>query len=752
MHAKTRPNRALSLFLILAMLVTLFAALLPVAVSAGDPEPEEIQDFGYQSSADFAIGGVSTDLRFLFTIGSLDYDEVGFVFSFENYGNNTTPTVGGSGCYKVSVDTVYRSVIADGEPNDAPAGRWWVAAKLTNIPFASYYEWIYVRAFVTDGSGTRYSAAKKLSALKANRGSGEEIHEAVGTSSTGSGSVIEYKRNIYTDVLNSGAKHFYPDASNNFEGNDLLIEYSVFFNQYLVNYLKHDNGPCVTSRIANENYSSDSAFSWWSPCANCKDSDCAYAGGFDVILTLNTPVSDAEVTTPVGMTSAGGGYADYPNIGGSDPENPEYGWHRIGIRIHEEVTTPPTAQSGAGYLFTVTTYIDGTAAFKMQGVLSKPENYLYTATYNAGTGEVEYNDIGAGKYVFIYRMKYQGNSTGKDNSAYCVFADADATCGKEFSQTVEHVIPVEEDPNDGGYRADNEKGISGPRYYRIVRENETFPGSISVMSYNIEGYGHGGDGWDGRDPSKAIQTVRDVSPDVVGFQEADTYWSSYFSALTSNGYSRLQGDSTTDKGEWVDIFYKTAKFTKISEGTYKYKSVASSLSVPNTESADQSKDTHGRIFHYAVLQETASGKKILVVNTHLHYGGTGSGHEEDDKVRRYEIRTLLAWLETQRATYPNQIVMGDMNSHYKSGQGKVNMALYTDAGFVKTSSAAGVRYDVGGTLANSRTTRPEWIFDYILTRGNIDTAYYTAIPNKIDNGGTTYPSDHIPILAKIYLR
>ena len=155
MHAKTRPNRALSLFLILAMLVTLFAALLPVAVSAGDPEPEEIQNFGYQSSADFAIGGESTDLRFLFTIGSLDYDEVGFVFSFESYGNKKTPTVGGSGCYTVSVNTVYRSITADGKTVNAPNGRYWVAAKVTNIPFAKYYEWIYVRAFVTDDHDTR---------------------------------------------------------------------------------------------------------------------------------------------------------------------------------------------------------------------------------------------------------------------------------------------------------------------------------------------------------------------------------------------------------------------------------------------------------------------------------------------------------------------------------------------------------------------------------------------------------------------
>ena len=739
-------QRILSLLLVLAMLTVAFAAILPVTVSA-DPEPEVIDDFSYQSSSDFAIGGESTDLRFLFTIGSTDYDEVGFVFSFENHGNNKTPTVGGSGCYTVNVDTVYRSVRAGGETVNAPDGRWWVAAKLTNIPFASYYEWIYVRAFVTDGGETTYSDAVKLNALKANRGSGESIHEAVGTSSTGNNTVIEYKRNIYTDVLDSGAKHFYPDASNNYEGSDLLIEYSVFFNQYLVDYLLNTDGPC-TSRIADSNYANDSAFSWWSPCANCSGSDCVYAGGFDVITTLNTPVSDEEVTTPAGMTSAGGAYSDYPNIGGSDSENPEYGWHRIGIRIHEEVTALPTAVSDAAYRFTVTTYIDGAAAFKMQGLLSRPENYLYTATYNGGTGEVEYTDIGAGKCVFIYRMKYKGNNSGKDNSAYCVFADAEATCGKEFVQTVEHVTPIDWGPHDGGYRAENEKGISGPRYYQIVPDHD-FSGSISLMSYNVEGYDSKNE-WEGRDPAKAMETVRDASPDIVGFQEVDDNWNTYFSPLTSNGYTRLQGSASGDGFERCEIFYKTAKFTKISEGTCQYKSVASSLSVPNVESADQSKDTHGRIFHYAVLQEKTSGKKILFINTHLHYGGTGEGHEEDDKVRRYEIRTLLAWIETQSG-YDCIAIVGDMNSHYKGGQGKVNMKLFEDDGFARTSAAAEVRYDVGGTLVNSHTTRPEWIFDYILTKGNLDVAYYTAIPNPIDTDGK-YPSDHIPVLAKVYLQ
>ena len=118
-------------------------------------------------------------------------------------------------------------------------------------------------------------------------------------------------------------------------------------------------------------------------------------------------------------------------------------------------------------------------------------------------------------------------------------------------------------------------------------------------------------------------------------------------------------------------------------------------------------------------------------------------------MRRYEINTLLAWLETKAATYPNQLVMGDMNSHYKgTKQGAVNMALFTTAGYLRTSDLAAKTDDVGGTLANSHTDRPQYIFDYILVKGNIATKYYTVVNNPTDG---MYPSDHIPVLARISL-
>ena len=283
--------------------------------------------------------------------------------------------------------------------------------------------------------------------------------------------------------------------------------------------------------------------------------------------------------------------------------------------------------------------------------------------------------------------------------------------------------------------------------------------AFSVMSYNIEVYATGltGGGWEGRNPAKALATVVEKSPDIIGFQEVNSQWNDMLDNLAqNNGYTRLKGSGTDDSFERNEIFFKTDKFTKISEGTKTFKKAGAELNVPNSENADHSLDKHGRIFHYVVLEQITTGKKILVVNTHLHYGGTGEGHEEDDKVRRYEIRTLIAWLETQAAEYPNQIVMGDMNSHYKgNGQGSVNMGLFTSAGYLRTSDAAEVTGDVGGTLATgqNRDTRPQYIFDYILTKGNhLKTAYYTVVDNRIDNNNTSYPSDHIPILAQLYIQ
>ena len=750
----------LSLLLILAMLIAGITALFPATVSA---EPEEIRDFGCMGCpSKFAIGGDTTELLFYCTVASPnDYLAMGFVFSMEERGNNPNPEIGATGCFIYQASATYCGISYEGTTIYAPAGRQMIVCRLIQIPFAEYCSWIYVRAFVTDSAGTRYSDVMKTNVLKENRGEGKPINEAIGTTATPLNEVIKDKRNIYTDVLDSGAKTFCPNEINP-EGNDLLIEYSVLYNHYMVQYLENDNDPYVTARIAKENFSENSPLAWWSPCANCPSSYCTYAGGFESTAHIETPVSDDEVTTPAGMVSPGGSYADYPNIGGSDPDNPEYGWHRIGFRIHEEVTTLPTANTEAEYLITVTTYVDGVAVAKLQGPLNanRTANYLYTASYNASTGKVEYTDIASNRYVFLYRMKYKGNNTGKSKSAYCVFADAYATCGKEFVQQVERVTPVADGPHDGGYRAGNDKGMAeGDRYYQIVPDDPDYPNAFNVMSYNIQVFKNG---WNGRNPAKALQTVMTESPDIVGFQEVNEPWDSRLALLArSGGYTRLEGEYTSDDFEKNEIFFKTDKFTLIAHGTLIYNEVADDLNVPNPENADPSLDTHGRSFHYAILEQKSTGKQLLVVNTHLHYVTTGSNSGPHDKVRRYELRTLLAWLEDQAENLPaDQIVMGDLNAHYNPSKpnkpGTQTVQLFLNGGFERAVDAAAVTDDVGGTLVYHYTSRVNdegnsYAFDHIFTKGNVDTAYYTVVDNPIDVNDR-YPSDHVPIMARVCLR
>ncbi|MBR4769595.1 MAG: endonuclease/exonuclease/phosphatase family protein [Clostridia bacterium] len=764
-------QRILSLLLVLAMLTLSVAALLPVA--AAEPEPEEIQNFSFQASANFAVAHPKTEIRFVFTIGSLDYTKVGFVFSFESYGKNPEPEVGADGCYVIEATNVYSAITADGKTMPAPNGRWWVAGKITNIPQDEFCGWIYIRAFVTDGSGTRYSDVEKTNPYAINRADGEKVQEAIGINSTDSNAKLEDKRNIYTDVLQSGAKTFCPTQENP-TGNDLYVEYSYLLNKS-AKRLKNSNDPYVVTSIGKNDLSKGGKpLCYWSPCDNVSRSSCKTAGGFEdpgnfATVAASDPGLFPNMIPPYGGDSSV--FANYPHIGGSVPldcndiENGcEVGWHRIGIVYHEEVTNEAALRADgtpgatpAEYYLTVSLYLDGTLVSVLcanDNVDAEHGNYdmkLYTAESD-GKGGIIYTDVASetDQYLYVYRMKYRGNSDDSGKAAYTVFADAYATCGKNFVQTVE---PVEY-PATSYYRADDTKSIFAPLYYRIVTDENLSP-LLSVMSYNIEVYDSG---WDGRDPEKVAETILSESPDIVGLQEVNQKnangWDDTLNALASSGgYTRLQGGYTGRYDfEKNEILYKTARFTKLAEGTKTFRSTAAELGVPNDEDADPDISNIDRIFHYAVLQEKSSGKNILVVNTHLHYGGTGSGHEEDDKLRRYEIAALLAWLETQRATYPDQIVLGDMNSHYKGGQGKVNMKLFEDDGFEKTCTGATVKNDVGGTSVRSaRSVREEWIFDYILTKGNLDAAYYTVVDNPIDTDGK-YPSDHVPVLAKIYLR
>ena len=153
----SKPRVWLPVVLLAAALTLALVLLFTVHGSAVEPTAE-MQNFGYQTLNGHSLATEQTELRFLFTVGSLDYTRVGFVFSK----TNENPTVGGTGCKTFETTSVHSSVRANGKLIAASAGRYWVAVKLTGIPNASFGTPIYIRPFVEDGQGIRYLDAQDL--------------------------------------------------------------------------------------------------------------------------------------------------------------------------------------------------------------------------------------------------------------------------------------------------------------------------------------------------------------------------------------------------------------------------------------------------------------------------------------------------------------------------------------------------------------------------------------------------------------
>ena len=473
-------RRGVSLLLIVGLLIVALAAIIPLAVSATpDPELPEIDDFGYQTLSAFNLASDGdTDLRFVFTVGKLDYTEVGFVISK----SNSTPTIGGANCYKAGTTTVYSTITADSTPNPAPAGRYWVAVKLTNIPHSYFDGSFYLRAFVTDGEGTRYSSVKSFTVCTAaghlTHTIDEFAHQRTGGTATldVAGTIIGncpgcnlevtfndvkaaiesrkwtggennhrrwYDRRQISDIL-AGGKHFYPDSSNGGEGNDLLIEYSVLWNETLLNLSpSYKDGARMETRFdtspdATDGEGQGRSIAYWSLTNNASDSGAKHAGAFEYACGQ---IKTSEAGNPYpGMIAGGAAYAAYPNVGGTDQAHPEWGWHRIGIRYHEDVNNLDAVIAGtavASYKLTVTIYIDGQVVSILSGTdLSNTADFkLYTATHDAETG-VSYADMAPEIYVFAFYMRY-----AKAPSADAYFADGDVfvTAGHDFVHPVTRI-------------------------------------------------------------------------------------------------------------------------------------------------------------------------------------------------------------------------------------------------------------------------------------------------------------------------
>ena len=414
-------KRGVTTLLLLALLIVGVAILLPIVASAdGTPANDgEIEDLNYQT-----VNGTNvktsekTDLRFLFSIDNLDYTAVGFVFSTSNDPVKTGTKQ--SGNFTEST-TVYRSVTANSTDIPAPDGRLWVAAKLSEIPHASFATYIYVRPYVEDGSGVRYGETKRINVCEA-LGHVHEIKNPEGTATLltagtrrgncavcginnieeldvraavadtlsqekflkGSSEVDTFDH--YASVKNTltGSQKYYPDAENGGEGRDFFFQIDMLWNETMLNSMQNKFILCFYT-------SSDIPLFYFTPkdYANRQDGgkagdrgDNPWSGGFDWTNGNDT------------LEGPAGGWGKlfdrYPNLNRSGDEQ-DWGWHRIGVRVHEEAHTDGNTVTYSGVFYL---YIDGVQRWKVSlntAQLVSKNALLFTmdpdGTYHANTND-----------------------------------------------------------------------------------------------------------------------------------------------------------------------------------------------------------------------------------------------------------------------------------------------------------------------------------------------------------------------------
>ena len=226
-----------------------------------------------------------------------------------------------------------------------------------------------------------------------------------------SGNAVD--KRLYSAIR--GEDHFYPTEANGYLGNDLLIEFSILYNETLATLpgASFDITVGDGSDFVNNKLSSD---------ANARYG--TVVGGFSA--RDRNDGKGAILSTPSAAAIAEDPNAKYPSIGA-------YGWHRVAVRVHQEAAI---VNDAVAYTYTGEAYLDGNLilAFDLsKWATSTPGVLLYTATIEEGNLVYADNDAAnAWGEIAIYDF-YKGTDI------YCAIADTYMTCGHDFVQSVEAV-------------------------------------------------------------------------------------------------------------------------------------------------------------------------------------------------------------------------------------------------------------------------------------------------------------------------
>ena len=254
--------------------------------------------------------------------------------------------------------------------------------------------------------------------------------------------------------------------------------------------------------------------------------------------------------------------------------------------------------------------------------------------------------------------------------------------------------------------------------------------TLSFLSYNIryDNPADGPDAWANRREFLAGQ-LRFHKPDVFGVQEGLKHQLDYLlEQLPGYRYVGVGRDDGMEAGEYSALFYRTDRFRALEAGTFWLSER------PDTVSKGWDAALP-RICTWALLEDTVSGRRIRVFNSHFDHIGK--------EARRLSAGLILAKMTELNPAGDPVVLMGDFNSAPDTKP----IAEFRE--FLHDTQAHSQEPPFGpsGTFNGFRFQEPvTHRIDYIFVSPALRVLQYAVLSDCRDGH---YPSDHLPVLARL---
>lgn len=254
-----------------------------------------------------------------------------------------------------------------------------------------------------------------------------------------------------------------------------------------------------------------------------------------------------------------------------------------------------------------------------------------------------------------------------------------------------------------------------------------------MMTYNLR-YDNEKDGvnrWDNR-KEFLLSQIKYYEPDIFGTQEGLNHQIKWIDESLSNYKYVGSGREGLEKGEYSAIFYNRDKFIVVESKTFW-------LSETPLEISKGWDAAQYRVCTYALFNESNSGKKFLVFNTHFDHKG--------DLARIKSAELILK--EIKRINNKNLpcFLMGDFNlTPDQSPIQKIREEMF-DSRIVCSTKPFGPEETFSDfDICKPPVKRIDYIF---IDKKNITVTKYATLVSIQD---TRYPSDHYPVLINCKLK